>query len=346
MAKLVAVTMADIGRSIGLSQASVSLALRNHKSIPASTRERVRLAAERLGYRQHAGISSLMARIRSRRPKLYRSKLAAITNWTDGISPALSRTPFLQWQGARERALELGYDLEPFAVGQAAGDDRRITRILTTRNIEGVVIFPLNNISTVKLPWDSLASVTLEYAFNNPPLHRVVTSHYDSMIMALEQLRLRGYKKIGLVQDEVLIGRVRQRWLAAFYVFGFNTAHIYPDAILTINEANAERLLSSWLRKFQPDAVIYGGIGHIRKWLNKLSYPAPEKIGLVSLSDYRPEEDCARIDEGWSRVGAAAVDAVIGQLYRGERGVPAFPLSYLVRGEWIEGTSIRPLQDR
>ena len=88
--------------------------------------------------------------------------------------------------------------------------------------------------------------------------------------------------------------------------------------------------------------MIYGGIGHIRKWLNKLSYPAPEKIGLVSLSDYRPEEDCARIDEGWSRVGAAAVDAVIGQLYRGERGVPAFPLSYLVRGEWIEGTSIRP----
>lgn len=342
MAQLIAVTMADVGKSVGLSQATVSLALRNHKSIPPPTRELVQQAAQRLGYRQHAGISSLMARIRSHKRTPYRAKIAAITKWEGGFTRELSRTPYLQWKGAQRRALELGYELEEFELGKAGLSERRIASILKARSIEGVIVFPFRESASVKLPWDHLASVTLEYTLTDPLLHRVVTSHYDSMLLAIEQIRRRGYKRIGFIQDEFIVGRVHQTWLAAFQVFGGGPGALKSNAIVTVDDQNASIRLSRWLRSYKPDAVIYGGIGLIRRTLNQIAYPAPERIGLVSLSDYRPEENCARIDEGWERAGAAAVDSIVGQLHRGERGVPKHPLSHLVKGDWIEGTSLKP----
>jgi len=45
------VNQQDIARELGLSQTAVSLALRNHPSIPETTVRSVRATARRLGYR-------------------------------------------------------------------------------------------------------------------------------------------------------------------------------------------------------------------------------------------------------------------------------------------------------
>jgi len=44
--------MRDVARAAGVHQTTVSLALRNHASIPAATRERIKAAAAELGYKQ------------------------------------------------------------------------------------------------------------------------------------------------------------------------------------------------------------------------------------------------------------------------------------------------------
>ena len=44
------VTMRDVARALGVDPSTVSLALRAHPKIPAETRERIRRAAEKLGY--------------------------------------------------------------------------------------------------------------------------------------------------------------------------------------------------------------------------------------------------------------------------------------------------------
>ena len=43
-------TMADIARKAGVHVTTVSLALRNHPRLPASTRERIQALAKELGY--------------------------------------------------------------------------------------------------------------------------------------------------------------------------------------------------------------------------------------------------------------------------------------------------------
>src|SRR3954468_16037566 len=117
MGKIIGVTMADVGKAAGVSQTAVSLALRNDASIPSLTRERICAAARQLGYQPHAGISSLMAQIRSKRPVRFRATLAAVTDWSDPGEFRRLPTWRLQWEGARRRAKELGYVLEEFWIG-------------------------------------------------------------------------------------------------------------------------------------------------------------------------------------------------------------------------------------
>ncbi|HEX2099257.1 MAG TPA: LacI family DNA-binding transcriptional regulator, partial [Candidatus Synoicihabitans sp.] len=52
-------TIKDIARVVRLHYSSVSLALREHPSIPEATRARVRRAARRLGYQANPVMSAL-----------------------------------------------------------------------------------------------------------------------------------------------------------------------------------------------------------------------------------------------------------------------------------------------
>jgi hypothetical protein len=36
-------------------------------------------------------------------------------------------------------------------------------------------------------------------------------------------------------------------------------------------------------------------------------------------------------------VGAAAVDTVVAQIHRNERGVPVFPKTVMIEGSWMDG---------
>src|ERR1044071_9901410 len=55
------ITLQEIAEEGHVSRATVSLALRNHPSIPSETRGRIQAVANRLGYRPNPLISTLMS---------------------------------------------------------------------------------------------------------------------------------------------------------------------------------------------------------------------------------------------------------------------------------------------
>ena len=57
--RLAKVRLLDIAREVGVSRAAVSLALRNHPSIPAQTRDRITQTAHKLGYVYNRGAANL-----------------------------------------------------------------------------------------------------------------------------------------------------------------------------------------------------------------------------------------------------------------------------------------------
>jgi LacI family transcriptional regulator len=60
-------------------------------------------------------------------------------------------------------------------------------------------------------------------------------------------------------------------------------------------------------------------------------------------TDWSPKcPELAGIDQNANLVGEAAVDLLIGQLQRNERGLPDYPKTTLVGGTWVDGASVRP----
>ncbi|HEX9784401.1 MAG TPA: LacI family DNA-binding transcriptional regulator [Opitutaceae bacterium] len=342
MGKILPVTMADVGRAAGVSHTAVSLALRNDPSIPPSTRKRILAAVRKLGYRPHAGISSLMAQIRSNRPVTIHSELAAITQWPEGAGTPVAEAWREQWLGARRRAEQLGYMLEEFWIGDGKLTPRRLDAILHARNIDGLVIFPSLHPQTMDLAWENYTATAIGFSLEAPQIHRVVTAHFDAVLIALGQLRKRGYRRIGLVIDEHLSWRVRRNWEAAFWAFAHEHGNVAPSAIATFPQAQGGERLGPWLKQYRPDAILCAIAFPLRSWLTEHGWRVPEDIGLAGLATMLPGEGCACVDEKWQDVGAAAVDFLVGQMRRGERGVPRRPMVTLIRGEWVEGDSVRP----
>lgn len=343
MGKIMAVTMADVGRATGVSQAAVSLAFRRDPSIPVETRKRIFAAATRLGYRRHAAISSLMAQIRASRPAPIKAELGAITFWADRSEFARNATWQEQWRGARARAAQLGYALEEFCIGPAM-TQRRLISVLNARNIDGLLIFPLSTPGAMSVSLARFSVVAIGYTLVAPQFHRVATAHFDAVLIALGQLRKRGYRRIGLVLDEQLNPRVRRNWQAAFLAYGLELAQLSSDAILPLSPQGGDDAFARWMRSYRPDAVVCGGAHPIRSWLANLGHSVPDEVGIVRLAALRADERCAHIDERWTDVGATAVDHLVGQMVRNARGVPRRPTLTLVRGQWIEGDSVRRLQ--
>lgn len=242
--------------------------------------------------------------------------------------------------GARARAAQLGYALEEFWM-EPGMPQRRLISVLNARNIEGLLIFPLPTPGTLSLPLSRFSVMGIGYTLIAPQVHRVVTAHFDAVLIALGQLQKRGYRRFGLVLDEQLNPRVRRNWQAAFLAYGLQFAQVSSEAILLLPPEGDSAPLARWMRSFRPDAIICGGSHPIRTWLVNLGYSVPEEIGIVRLASLRPEEHCAHIDENWHEVGATAVELLVGQIIHNQCGVPRRPNLTLVSGEWVEGDSLR-----
>ena len=71
-------TLTDIARLLGYSKNTISLGLRGSSQLPVATRERIREAAERIGYQPNAVVSHLMAQLRSSRTRKLQAKLVSL----------------------------------------------------------------------------------------------------------------------------------------------------------------------------------------------------------------------------------------------------------------------------
>ena len=110
------------------------------------------------------------------------------------------RTKPGQFEGAARRAHELGFQLENFWLKEPGMSPARLTQILKTRGVRGLIVGPLENLrETPELPWSDFALVALGYSLHTPAVSRVSHAHFGAMNRAMEELIARGYRRIGYV---------------------------------------------------------------------------------------------------------------------------------------------------
>ncbi|MDF3129328.1 LacI family DNA-binding transcriptional regulator [Kiritimatiellaeota bacterium B1221] len=337
-------TMKMIAQKMGVSTMTVSLALKEHPRISVETREEVKRVAEEMGYRTNPMVSSLMAHIRSSRPVPYQANLAFLSDFESRDSwkdRAFIRNAY---DGMCERAKEQGFLIDDFWINEKGMQGGRLEKILKSRNIQGVILSPLAESGSLDyLDWTQWSSAALGDSLLSPRLHRVTHHQTHGMELLMEHLTGKGYRRIGLAIDQLSDTKVGHAWSSymAGHLLRIPAKQRVP--IFMTSESSREESLEKftrWFERYQPDVLV----GHDNQLdlVKGLGIQVPGDVSFVHLSlpsKLYPNSEISfsGLDQNWTQIGAAAVDLVVAQIYRNERGIPEIPKTILLEGSWVEG---------
>ncbi|HRE04015.1 MAG TPA: LacI family DNA-binding transcriptional regulator [Opitutaceae bacterium] len=334
------VTIKQIALQAGVSIATVSMALRRSPKIRAATAERVREIARDLGYTPNPLVSALMARIRESAPSQDQVAIAAIYLGDD--ERRAPNTAFLAeiFAGAQERAERLGFRLALFRSREKGLSERRLRDILLSRGIYGLMVLPSSDLGLkLELDWGQFAAVAIGYSLVEPALHRVVPDHFQELSVAFERLGRLGYRRIGLLMDTGTDLRVRHKWAA---LLEWHNGRIDPSdrvPLSLVPEITRDAFLR-WFEQHRPDVVL-SPRQWVVDWMEAEGLQLPRDVGFAHLNWTERSAPCSGIDQRAGLLGAAAVESVVAQLHRNERGLPTVAQSLAIEGVWIDGPTTR-----
>lgn len=330
--------MKDIARATGLSRAAVSMALRNDPSLPEATRERVKSAAAKIGYRPNPMVNALMASLRS--GGVRKSSGVCTIAFLD-LNPQDVPLYDKYFEGARHRANSLGYEVERFSLRQEGMSLRRIQQVLLTRRIQGLILPPIAATGEkIDLDWQAFSSVTLSYT-TAEPISLATHHQYANMERAICELRQCGYKRIGFCTTLDNEHRVRGLTSSAYLHAHFLDPACCQLPILVCRKETFQEDFTTWLKKHRPD-VLVGGFGlPYFKVFRELGMNVPDDIGFATLSRVGEHSSFAGMDEKPGELGEIAVDAVVAKIQRNETGFPSPRKIILHEGIWCDGPTVR-----
>ena len=249
------------------------------------------------------------------------------------------------FEGARQRGLALGYEIEEWWLREPGMTQQRIGEILFTRGIHGVLIAPLPDSGVaVQLDWSKFSGATIGYSFAEAALHRASTDLYRSMLMALRELTQLGYRRIGLALTSEEDAYVERRWSAGMLV---HQSEIAPEdrVPLLLAEGTLAGSFVEWFREHRPEVVLSLS-SECMALLAGIGVRVPKDVGFANLGLLAADKDVSGVDQNFALVGAAAIDLVDVQLRRNELGLPEVPKTVLVPGQWVPGGTLRELTAR
>lgn len=330
--------MAQIAAKAGVARATVSYALRGHPKIPAETRARVRAAAERLGYRPNPRVAALMTHIRGSRSVARGERIAFV--WVHTARTESAGDPFLRrvLGGASARAEALGYGLEQFWTTERGMTDRRLSQVMKSRGIVGVLLSPVIHEAEVSLDleWSSFSPAVIGSARWNPDLHHAGHHHYLAMRMTLEKLAAAGYRRPMAVIEAGVNERARRTWEAAFTVF--HPSRASAAELLWVGLPEDRRAVARRIKVNRPDAVVVSDHATIETF-RAMNVGGAVELPTFNLHWLPSAPEIGGVDQSYDMVAANAVDLVVSQLNSNETGAPASPRMLLFPGRWVEAVN-------
>lgn len=344
----------EIAKALGITQAAVSMALRNHPRISAEMCNKVSAVAKQLKYRPNIYVNTLMTSVRAgRKPGDYGAVGLLIEDRSMAAWHSIEPRKVF-YQGVIKKAAEIGFHVEPFFLHEPKLNIKRIDQILQARGIVGLILAPpYHGNRSLDLQWSRYAAIGVGFGWEEQELNRVIYDSLQNYITAFNRLRQLGYRRIGAVLGITLTqgprhgiksytgyldcqDRIpRQERIPAFI-------RETPPPNTAISESSEHSLViqfKKWLQKWRPDVLITM-VGYEKKWLDLLTLKVPDDIGLACLA--KPTDVMyAGIDDYSEAIGATAVELVAAQIYRNEFGPPSIPKTTMLEGRWVDGATLR-----
>jgi len=338
------ITMSMIAAAVGCSKNTVSLALRGDRQIPATTRELIRQAADRLGYQPNAIVSQLMAQLRSGQTARFQAKLALVNAYRDPKAFRTHATIPAYVLGCERRAAKLGYAFDQFWLHDPKLKAESWIRILQTRGIKGLIIVGMmdqNHLPPHLRPvWEAFPCVVTGVRTRDPALSFSCVDHHNLTVRAFEQALAMGYRRPALVIEERIDRLVEGRFSGAMLTAqqGLPVRQRVP-AFLQIDRARTDQeIFYRWYDRHQPD-VLLSLYNIVFPWLKDHGLRVPKDVGVIQLEWRESHAEISGMNQHNDTVGEAAVDMLVSQIHHNESGIPVFPRATLIGASWVEGQS-------
>lgn len=335
------VTQKQVAATAGVHSTTVSLVFRNHPSIPEATRQRILKLADKMGYAHDPMLSALAAYRTSSRPVAFHGTMVWMTNSREGFdwkaSPHFSKC----YEGIVARAGKHGYQIDEFDINEYRDNPKRLSSIMHSRNIQGVLLCPQPSAHTViDIPCEHFSVVTFGYSLQAPRFNTVAFAFFRSIRLILERVYKLGYQRVGLILDATDDARFDYNVMAGFLLHQYQRFGELSIRPLVENYRKDPTLLKNWLKTEKPDAVVCQD-WRVGDLLKQIGYHAPKDIGLACAGLPMGVKDLSGIRETSGEMAATAVDLLTAMIKRGERGVPDKPQQILIEGDWVDGTTLK-----
>jgi LacI family transcriptional regulator len=333
-------TLADIAAKAGVHVTTVSLALRDHPSIPPTTRARIRTIAKEFNYQRDPLLDALNFH-RSRQTQQTRSVNCAfvVHAGTTRLFGGNHYQP-LVYAGAKAAAEARGHTLDIFVVGQGHLAPARLNTILNARGITGVLLSTFEiDIEQLDLDWQQFCAVKIECLHLSPHLDAVSNDQLQVARLAMRHLRKLGYRRIGLAT-----AREDQTRLAESFGMGvlieqasLPETECVPPLIFSLAEVPAlPRIVPEWMKANQVDVII-SNWNELFDTFATTGIRLPEDVAFASLDTPPSLPHVAGVVQNHRLVGRRGMEqlAIMTDAY--QRGVPQAQTITYIPGYWQDG---------
>lgn len=337
------VSLSDVAKKAGVSIATASLALRGRGQVAAATAERIRQAAEELGYRPNPLLASLATK-RFRSQDSVEGTPLAIFEFPRQLSSRVAQVDERYPGELSLFARNLGYAPTHYKLTNSA-KTAPLFKELYHRMAQGIIIVGSMDMETFgkQMDWEMFSVVVCARFASSLPFHTVRPNIFQGIKLAFERLRQHGYERIGfaLGQHETPMEDDDARHGAAIALENrYLPKHCrIPPYSGGINDSQA---FLKWVAKQKPEAVVAFSVGYY--WhLKDAGFRIPGDIGFAGLHLDGAGGDVAMSGLVQNRTEIARQSVLqLDQLIRNrERGLPAMPLNILVPSIWVEGTTLK-----
>lgn len=328
----------QIADAMGLSKATVANSLNGSDTVAAATLASVREMAAKMGYRHNPMVGAFMSAMRRSQRSAFQGVIAIV----EILEPERPQHgPFHRelHKGCEARAGELGFKTEFYQLTPTKLTPERLSSILKARGIRGLILLPTwRPPEFSRFDWSSITGVYADYITSEPVLNAVCCDHYRSIFDLLRRLESRGYRRPGLVLEKGRDERVHLRVSAALRTFP-TAARRKPVNPLFAPELDAGTF-ARWLKRERPDVVL-GHDPEILDWIEALGLGVPDDLGFVALNLAKVKKPCAALNLHADQIGRCSVEILIGQIQRQAWGMPRFPTTTTLIGEFVDGETLR-----
>lgn len=322
-------TQRDIAKKTGLSQTTISLALKGHPRIPEETRNTVLAAAEKIGYRPNPYVQALMS---SRRPGNKNTPTYPVLLY---ISDCPVGSPGIIGQtrtAAGKAAEQLGFVIEHMPTPKTTKKVKALRQVIKAKNIRGVILGPIKTREQLPdLPWEHLAVIAISDSFRSSQVDRIGCDHYLNLRLALEKLVANGSKRPGIIYQTEINETVNRVWSAQFLDF----AHKHSNELelptpLELDTIDPQ-VIQDWNTRERPDAILFFP-NTLLEVLITLPPPLPT-LAMMQWQDFKHPNICG-IDVKAETIGALAVREVTSRILRSQFGLNPNPQITRIPGSW------------